>query len=300
MINYEPLPYFWMVAKEGSIAAAAERLSVTPHTISAQLSLLDDYLGCALFTKVGRQLELTETGHMVLSYASDIFSLGGELEERVRNLDKVRPVVFKVGVVDVVPKSIAYHLLSPAMDDLNKIRMICHEGDINELLAELALHRLDLVISESPIPSDVSINGYSHSLGHCGSSFMAQPEVAEQLQGVFPLNLNGSPMLLPGETTVVRSRILRWFSKHRIHPRVVGEFDDSALIKAFANAGKGIMVVPTPIRAEVEQQLGLVTLGETAEIENNFYAISIERKISHAAVEKITMAARDWLQSEQT
>lgn len=297
MINYKHLHYFWMVAKEGSIAAAAERLSVTPHTISAQLSLLDDYLGCALFTKVGRQLELTETGHMVLSYATDIFSLGGELEERVRNLDKIRPLVFKVGVVDVVPKSIAYHLLSPAMDDINNVRMICHEGNINELLAELALHKLDLVISESPIPSDVSVNGFSHSLGSCGSSFMANPSVAEQLTGEFPANLNGSPMLLPSETTIVRSQLLQWFNKNRIHPRVVGEFDDSALIKAFANAGKGIMVVPTPIREEVSQQLGLVTLGETNEIVNNFYAISIERKISHTAVEKITTAARDWLGS---
>lgn len=297
MINYKHLHYFWMVAKEGSIAAAAERLSVTPHTISAQLSLLDDYLGSALFTKVGRQLELTETGHMVLSYATDIFSLGGELEERVRNLDKTRPLVFKVGVVDVVPKSIAYHLLSPALDDINNVRMICHEGNINELLAELALHKLDLVISESPIPSGVSVNGFSHSLGSCGTSFMACPSVAEQLTGDFPQCLNGSPMLLPSETTIVRSQLLQWFSKNRIHPRVVGEFDDSALMKAFANAGKGIMIVPTPIREEVTQQLGLVSLGDSDEIENNYYAISIERKISHTAIEKITTAARDWLGS---
>ena len=295
MINYKHLHYFWMVAKEGSIVAAAERLNVTPHTISAQLSLLDDYLGCSLFTKVGRQLELTETGHMVLSYATDIFSLGGELEERVRNLDKNRPLVFKVGVVDVVPKSIVYHLLSPAIDDIKNIRMICHEGDANGLLAELALHRLDLVISESPIPTDVSINGFSHSLGHCGSSFMAHPDVASQLTDDFPNNLNGSPMLLPGETTIVRSQLLQWFSKNRIHPRVIGEFDDSALIKAFANAGKGIMVVPTPIKDEVIAQLGLVCLGETDEVVNHFYAISIERKISHTAVEKITTSARDWL-----
>ena len=295
MINYKHLHYFWMVAKEGSIVAAAERLNVTPHTISAQLSLLDDYLGCSLFTKVGRQLELTETGHMVLSYATDIFSLGGELEERVRNLDKNRPLVFKVGVVDVVPKSIAYLLLSPAIDDIKNIRMICHEGDANGLLAELALHRLDLVISESPIPTDVSINGFSHSLGHCGSSFMAHPDVAAQLTDDFPNNLNGSPMLLPGETTIVRSQLLQWFSKNRIHPRVIGEFDDSALIKAFANAGKGIMVVPTPIKDEVIAQLGLVCLGETDEVVNHFYAISIERKISHTAVEKITTSARDWL-----
>ncbi|WP_067866634.1 transcriptional activator NhaR [Neptuniibacter marinus] len=295
MINYKHLHYFWMVAKEGSIVAAAERLNVTPHTISAQLGLLDDYLGCSLFTKVGRQLELTETGHMVLSYATDIFSLGGELEERVRNLDKNRPLVFKVGVVDVVPKSIAYLLLSPAIDDIKNIRMICHEGDANELLAQLALHRLDLVISESPIPTDVSINGFSHSLGRCGSSFMAHPDVAAQLSDDFPNNLNGSPMLLPGETTIVRSQLLQWFSKNRIHPRVIGEFDDSALIKAFANAGKGIMVVPTPIKDEVTAQLGLISLGETDEIVNNFYAISIERKISHTAVEKITTSARDWL-----
>ncbi|MCP4597169.1 transcriptional activator NhaR [Neptuniibacter sp.] len=299
-MNYKHLHYFWMVAKEGSIAAAAERLNVTPHTISAQLSLLDDYFGCSLFTKVGRQLELTETGHMALSYASDIFSLGGELEERIRNLDKVRPLVFKVGVVDVVPKSITYHLLSPAMEDINNIRMICHEGDINELLAELALHRLDLVISESPIPSDVSINGYSHSLGTCGSSFMAHPDIAKKIGDDFPNNLNGAPMLLPNETTMVRRQLFQWFNKHKVHPRVVGEFDDSALIKAFAHAGKGILVMPTPIIEEVEQQFGLVTIGETNEIINNYYAISIERKISHTAVEKITTAAKGWLGSNES
>lgn len=299
-MNYKHLHYFWMVAKEGSIAAAAERLNVTPHTISAQLSLLDDYFGCSLFTKVGRQLELTETGHMALSYASDIFSLGGELEERIRNLDKVRPLVFKVGVVDVVPKSITYHLLSPAMEDINNIRMICHEGDINELLAELALHRLDLVISESPIPPDVSINGYSHSLGTCGSSFMAHPDIAKKIGDDFPNNLNGAPMLLPNETTMVRRQLFQWFNKHKVHPRVVGEFDDSALIKAFAHAGKGVLVMPTPIIEEVEQQFGLVTIGETNEIINNYYAISIERKISHTAVEKITTAAKGWLGSNES
>lgn len=296
-MNYKHLHYFWMVAKEGSIAAAAERLNVTPHTISAQLGLLDDYFGCSLFTKVGRKLELTETGHMALSYASDIFSLGSELEERVRNLDKVRPLVFKVGVVDVVPKSIAYHLLAPAIDQIEHMRMICHEGEINELLAQLALHRLDLVISESPIPSDVSINGYSHRLGNCGTSFVAHPDLIEEIGADFPQNLNGAPFLLPSETTVVRSQLLKWFNKQKIHPRVVGEFDDSALMKAFAHAGKGVMVVPNPIQKEAAEQFGLSLLGTTDEIVNNFYAISIERKISHTAVEKITMAARDWLQA---
>ena len=296
-MNYKHLHYFWMVAKEGSIAAAAERLNVTPHTISAQLGLLDDYFGCSLFTKVGRKLELTETGHMALSYASDIFSLGSELEERVRNLDKVRPLVFKVGVVDVVPKSIAYHLLAPAIDQIEHMRMICHEGEINELLAQLALHRLDLVISESPIPSDVSINGYSHSLGSCGSSFMAHPDIIAAMGSEFPQNLNGAPFLLPSETTVVRSQLLKWFNKQKIHPRVVGEFDDSALMKAFAHAGKGVMVVPNPIQKEVAKQFGLSLLGTTDEIINHFYAISIERKISHTAVEKITTTARGWLKS---
>lgn len=295
MINYKHLHYFWVVAKEGGIARASERLHLTPQTISGQLSLLEENLGEALFNRVGRNLELTEIGRLALSYADEIFVLGGELEEVVRNLPSGRPMVFKVGVADVVPKSIAYRLLAPALELPESVRIVCRENSIESLLAELALHRLDLVIADSPIPHGVNVRGFNHQLGECGTSFFAAPKLANTLSKDFPENLNGAPMLLPGETTVTHSRLLNWFDNQHIHPRIVGEFDDSALMKAFGHAGTGIFIAPTPISNEVEKQYGVTVIGKTEEVREQFYAISVERRISHPAVAAITETAREWL-----
>ncbi|MCW8825081.1 MAG: transcriptional activator NhaR [Gammaproteobacteria bacterium] len=295
MINYKHLHYFWVVAKEGGIARASEHLHLTPQTISGQLSLLEDNLGEALFNRVGRNLELTETGRLALSYADEIFTLGGELEEVVRNLPSGRPMVFKVGVTDVVPKSIAYRLLAPALQLPESVRIVCRENNIDSLLAELALHRIDLVIADSPIPQSVNVRGFNHQLGECGISFFAAPDLAKTLIKDFPQSLNGAPMLLPGEMTVAQSRLLKWFDNLHIHPHIVGEFDDSALMKAFGQAGTGVFIAPTPIAAEVEKQYGVVVIGQTNEVREQFYAISVERKISHPAVAAITETAREWL-----
>ncbi len=299
MINYKHLYYFWMVAKEGGIARASERLHLTPQTISGQLGLLEESLGENLFSRVGRNLELTETGRLVLSYADEIFSLGGELEEMVRNLPGDRPLLFKVGVADVVPKSIAYRLLAPALQLPEPVRIVCREGAIDSLLAELAVHRIDLVIADGPIPATVNVRGFNHSLGECGVTFFAAPALAQQLEGAFPDSLDGMPLLLPGETTVVRSRLLQWLDGRHIHPRIVGEFDDSALMKAFGQTGVGVFIAPTAIAREVERQYGVRAVGQTEEVLEQFYAISVERKISHPAVAAISETAREWLVSEK-
>lgn len=295
MINYKHLHYFWVVAKEGGVARASERLHLTPQTISGQLSLLEDNLGEALFNRVGRNLELTETGRLTLSYADEIFSLGGELEEMLHNLPEGRPMIFKVGVADVVPKSIAYRLLAPSLQLPEQVRIICKEGDIDSLLTELAVHRVDLVIADGPIPSNVNVRGFNHPLGECGISFFAVPELAKKLNKKFPQSLNGAPMLLPGEMTVVQSQLLKWFDGLHIHPRIVGEFDDSALMKAFGQAGAGVFIAPTPIAAEVEKQYRVKIIGQTDQVIEQFYAISVERKITHPAVAAITETAREWL-----
>jgi LysR family transcriptional activator of nhaA len=295
MINYKHLHYFWAVAKEGSIARASERLNLTPQTISGQLSLLEEHMGEALFTRVGRSLELTETGRLVLSYADEIFSLGGELEEMVHNLPDGRPLLFKVGVTDVVPKSIAYRLLAPALKLPEPVRIVCREGAIDALLAELAVHRVDLVIADGPIPPGVNVRGFNHQLGDCGITFLATPRLARKLGKNFPHSLNGAPLLMPGDITVVRSRLMRWLDGLHIHPRIVGEFDDSALMKAFGRSGAGVFIAPTPIAAEVKKQFGVVGIGQTDEVREQFYAISVERKISHPAVVAITETAREWL-----
>ena len=295
MLNYRHLYYFWEVARTGSIARASERLNLTPQTISGQLGLLEDSLGEALFTRVGRNLELTETGRLVLSYADEIFSLGGELEETVRNLPAGRPMVFRVGVVDVVPKSIAHRLLVPALQLPEPVRIVCREGAFETLLAELAVHRIDLVIADGPIPPGVNVRGFNHPLGDCGITFFATPGLAQELGRNFPHCLDGAPLLLPGETTMVRGRLLKWLDSRHVHPRIVGEFDDSALMKAFGRAGAGVFVAPTPLAAEVEKQYEVIPIGQTEDVRDQFHAISVERKISHPAVAAITEMAREWL-----
>ena len=295
MINYKHLHYFWVVAKEGGVARASERLHLTPQTISGQLSLLEENLGEALLTRVGRNLELTETGRLVLSYADEIFSLGGELEEMVRNLPGGRPLIFKVGVADVVPKTIAYRLLTPALQLKDPVRIVCREGSIDSLLAELAVHRVDLVIADGPIPQSVNVRGFNHQLGDCGVSFFATPELARKLGKNFPHCLNGGPMLLPGEITVLRNRLMQWLDGLHIYPVIVGEFDDSALMKTFGQTGVGVFIAPSPIADEVAKQYGVIEIGQTDEVRDHFYAISVERKISHPAVAAITETAREWL-----
>lgn len=297
MLNYKHLQYFWEVAKAGSIARASEKLHLTPQTISGQLSLLEAHFGESLFTRVGRNLELTETGRLVSSYADEIFSLGGELEEMLRNLPAGMPTVFKVGVVDVVPKSIAYRLLAPALQLPESVRIVCREGSVETLLADLALHKVDLVIADGPIPFSVNVRGFNHSLGDCGITFFATVELAKKLKGSFPQNMHAMPLLLPGEMTIVRGRLVEWLDSQRIYPKIIGEFDDSALLKAFGQTGTGIFIAPTPIAEEVKKQYGVVSIGETNKVREQFYAISVERKISHPAVAAITETAREWLYS---
>ncbi len=295
MINLKHLRYFWMVAKEGSVTGASKRLHLTPQTISGQIGQLESDLGHKLFIRAGRNLELTDRGRVAMRYAEDIFSLGSELEEMMRNPPENRLLDFKVGVVDAVPKSIAYRLLAPALDLPEPVRIQCHEGTVEDLLAELALHRIDLVIAEGPIPAGLNVRGFSHRLGDCGISFLAHPRLAASLEGDFPDNLSGMPLLLSGRTSMVRNQLRQWFEQRRLHPRIVGEFDDSALMTAFGHAGTGVFTVPTPIAAEVEVQQGVVTIGRTDEVHEQFYAISVERRISHPAVAVVTETAREWL-----
>ncbi len=299
MINYKHLHYFWAVAREGGVARASERLHLTPQTISGQLSLLEKHLGAELFTRVGRNLEITETGRQVLSYADEIFSLGGELEEIMHQLPEGRPQLFRVGVVDVLPKSIAHRILQPALKMSEPVRMICREASLDTLLAELAVHRLDLVLADRPIPSTVSTRGYSHMLGECDISFFATKALADRLSGPFPDCLNGMPMLLPGKGTQLRSGIDQWRDKNRVHPQIVAEFDDSALMKAFGQQGAGIFIAPAAIEKEVEVQYQVSAIGKIEQVKEQFYAISVERRIYHPVVSAIMEAARETLFSDK-
>jgi LysR family transcriptional activator of nhaA len=292
-INYKHLYYFWAVAKAGSIARASEQLHLTPQTISGQLSLFEDILGEMLFTRTGRRLELTDRGKLVLSYAEEIFSLGQELEDVLHQQPVGRPLQFRVGVCDAVPKAIAYRLIEPALRSPDPLRIICREGNVSSLLAELAVHKLDIVIADSPMPPAVNIRAFNHLLGECGLTFFAAEALATQLSNTdFPQCLDGAPMLLPGSDVAVRPRLLRWFEGHHIRPRITGEFDDGALMKAFGQAGVGVFAAPSSIADQVQRQYGVVAIGATREVTEKFYAISVERKLTHPAVVAISEAAR--------
>ncbi|MET0067812.1 MAG: transcriptional activator NhaR [Candidatus Thiodiazotropha sp.] len=295
MLNFKHLRYFWVVAREGGVSRASERLHLTPQTISAQLSQLEDQLGVALYNRVGRNLELTDVGRLVLSYADEIFSLGGELEDMVHSLPAGRTQLFRVGVVDVLPKSIAHRILQPALEMEDSLRIVCREAAIDNLLAELTLHRLDLVLADRPIPPTVSTRGYSHKLGESSVGFFAKSSVIRQLKGSFPRCLEGAPLLLPSSGNQLRSGIDQWLEKNRIHPQVVAEFDDSALMKVFGQEGAGIFIAPAAIESEVERQYQVQAIGQTDEVQEHFYAISIERKVTHPVVAELLKRARESL-----
>ncbi|MDZ5435036.1 transcriptional activator NhaR [Pseudomonas fluorescens] len=298
MLNYRQLHYFWVVAKTGSIVRACEQLNLTPQTISGQISLLEQTYGIELFRRVGRQLELTEAGRQTLPYAEQMFQLGGELELMLRAQPNEQQILFRVGVADVVPKSIVYRLIAPTMELSEPLRITCREDKLERLLADLAIQRLDLVISDSPMPSHLDIKGYSQKLGECGISFFATAELATRYGRDFPRSLHGAPLLIPGPETVVRSRLQRWFAEQQIQPQIVGEFDDSALMQAFGQSGSGIFIGPSVIADEVKRQLGVEVIGQTDAVSESFYAISVERKVKHPGIVAITEGARRELFTE--
>ena len=292
MLNYRQLHYFWVVAKTGSIVRACDQLNLTAQTISGQISLLEQSLGVDLFQRVGRQLELTEAGRLALPYAEQMFQIGNELEAVLRAQPDEPQILFRVGVADVVPKSIVYRLIAPTMELSEPMRISCREDKLERLLADLAIQRLDLVISDSPMPSHLDIKGYSQKLGECGISFFATQALFERYGQNFPFGMQGAPLLIPGQETVVRSRLMRWFGELKVQPRIVGEFDDSALMKAFGKSGSGIFVAPSVIADEVQAQYGVKLLGHTDAVTESFYAISVERKVKHPRIVAITEGAR--------
>lgn len=295
MVNYKHLHYFWVVAQEGSIAKASEWLHITPQTISGQLSLLEDYYGVSLFKKVGRNLQLTAVGQQVQSYADEIFSLGNELDQMMSHQPSIQPLVFKVGVVDVVPKLIGHQLLMPALKMASPTRMICREADLDSLLADLTVHRLDLVIADRPIPPTVSTRGFSHKLGQSSISFLASKTVKQRLSGEFPACLNDAPLLLPSSGSQLRLDIDQWLSQQRIRPRIVAEFDDSALMKAFGQEDVGLFIAPSVIKDSVIRQYNVEFVGSTNEVSEHFYAISVEKKIKNPIVSEIIKTANSVL-----
>lgn len=293
-MNLKHLHYFWTVARTGGIAAAAERLHLTPQTVSTQIKLLEDALGTPLFQPAGRGLQLTEAGRQALGYADEIFALSDALKASLGRKPGAPSMPFRVGISDAVPKNIAYRLLAPATELTEPVRLICHEGKLDRLLAELALHRLDMVVADRPLPSGVRVRGFNHKLGESDVAFFAAPALARACKK-FPACLDSQPLLLPGEDSSARGRLEAWLEAERLSPRIVGEFDDGALMKAFGQAGRGIFPAPAVLAGEVEAQYGVREIGRTGAVREAFYAITGERRITHPAVRIVTEAARDSL-----
>ena len=292
-MNFKHLYYFWVTARAGGIMRAGEQLHTTPQTLSGQIKLLEDNLGRKLFRKQGRQLELTEDGRKALSYADDIFALGSELRAAMTNTQAgVRTLEFRVGVADSVAKSVAYRLIEPALSIEEPVRLIGSEGKFPDLLAQLALHRLDLVIADEPLSKRISVKAFNHALGTTPMSFFCTAKLRDTLKGRFPQCLHQAPMLIQGAASSVRQQLDGWLVKQKIQPRVVGEFDDGALMTAFGREGRGVFMSPTILEKETVAHYGVQVLGRTDELEEEFFAVSVERRISHPCVAAITQNAR--------
>jgi LysR family transcriptional activator of nhaA len=297
-LNYNHLLYFWTVAREGSIAAAAEVLHLTPQTISGQIKQLEASIDAQLFARAGRGLVLTDAGRAIMPYAEEIFSLGAELARRVHSTEQGLPTTLTVGIVNSIPKLIAYRTLEPVLEEEDAPRLLCYEGDLDKLLADLSVHRLDLILSDRPVPTGVNVKAYSHKLGESDMAFFARADIADRYRESFPESLNGAPMLLPVGTTAIRRGLDDWFNGVGVAPRVIAEFDDSALMKAFGESGLAIFPAPEAIEPEVRHMYGARRVGTVNGLKELFYAISPERRLSEPVAVRIAEAARARLSGE--
>ncbi|MEH6628461.1 MAG: transcriptional activator NhaR [Motiliproteus sp.] len=292
-LNFNHLRYFWMVAKTGSIVRAAEQLHITPHSISGQLKEFNRTLGIDLFRRSGRNLELTDAGRRILSYAEEIFSIGDELIEALHDQKTVKTTPFRVGVVDSVSKSIAYQLLEPVLKLDEPVRLICREGRQASLLADLSIHRLDMIVADRPIPTHLSVRGYNHLLGESALTVFGARQLTKNLSGSFPMSLKNAPFLLPGEDVTIRAKLIHWFEANDLHPHIVGEFDDSALLKSFGQTGAGFFVAPSAIANHVCERYQVAEVGRIGSIVEQLYAITTERRIAHPAIKAISLSAKE-------
>jgi len=290
-INFKHLRYFWAIAKAGSIARASAQLHVTPQSISSQLGELERALGVALFRRDGRGLKMTEMGRRIVSYAEEIFGLEDEMLAMVRDQGSRNAMPFRIGIADSVPKSLTYRVVEPALHMEEAVRLYCREGRLLSLLGDLSVHRLDMVIADRTMPVDLKVRAYNHLLGSSDVTVFGTKALLETLKGKFPALVDNAPFLLPGEEVAIRPALEHWFEAQRVAPRIVGEFDDSALLKAFGQGGAGLFVAPTAIAGYVCGQYGVQAVGRIESVVERLYAISTERRIQHPAAVAVSQAA---------
>lgn len=291
-LNLKHLRYFWAVAKHGSIARAAEVLHLTPQTISGQLRELEDQVGAKLFSKSGRNLVPNETGRLVFSYADDIFRLGDELEDMLAGRTPAGGLRLNVGIAMVVPKLLAHRILAPVLSMPDPVRLVCAERPLVDLLADLSVHKLDLVLADSPLSPALNIRAYNHPLSESETSFFAATSLAGSLSEGFPQSLNGAPMLMPAPGTALHRALQQWLESQQVRPRIVAEIEDRALMKTFGEAGAGVFTAPRSVEADVLAKYQVRVVGRAEDLKERLYAITAERRIKHPAVSLITETAR--------
>ena len=299
-LNFNHLYYFWTVAREGSVSRAAEELMVSQPTVSAQLKDLEAAMGTRLFERAGRGVKLTDAGRVAFNYASEMFSLAQQMTNALEHRPAGLPLRLAVGVVDVVPKVVVRRMLERAMALPQRVRLVCREDKRDRLLVDLAARRVDVVLSDGPAGTEAPLRGANHLLGESGMLFLATPDLAAKLRRNFPRSLDGTPMLLPSDHTQVRHALDVWLDAHRIHPSVVGEFDDSATMLSFGQAGAGVLPYPAIVEAEVRKELGLRVVGRVPEVRQRFYAISLEETPTHAGVAAICGAGEGFAGEKKT
>jgi LysR family transcriptional activator of nhaA len=287
-MNYHHLRYFWAVAREGNLRRAAEKLHVSPPSVSAQIRELEEALGEKLFRRTGRSNQLTEAGQVALRYADEIFSLGRELTNAVKQRPTAKALRLHVGVADSFPKLVTQQILQPVFTMAQPVHVICREGKVEDLLAQLVAHRLDVVLADEPAPGSLKVRVFNHPLGECGVTICAVARLASTLRRGFPKSLDGAPALLPAEGTGLRRSLNRWFQSLAITPHIIAEFEDAALMKVMAADGRGFIPVPTLVAQEAVDRFSLRIVGATEKCREQFFAITAERRIQHPAVAVLT------------
>ncbi|HPC59810.1 MAG TPA: LysR family transcriptional regulator [Verrucomicrobiota bacterium] len=294
-LNYHHLRYFWVAAKEGGLTRAAEKLRVSQPSICTQIQALERALGEKLLRRTPRGLTLTEAGQKVFSFAEEIFSLGEDLMNTMRQRPSARPLRVAVGIADSLPKLLTYQMLKPIFHLPQPIQAACCEGKVPDLLGQLATYRLDIVLSDEPAPASGNLKTFNHLLGECGVSFCAEPKLAARLKRRFPRSLHEAPALLPSPNSALRRSLEKWFGEQQVAPRLVAEFDDAALVKVAATHGLGFFALPTLVAHDAVSRYGVKVIGQARGCRQQFFAISAERRLTHPAVVAITAQAQSVL-----
>ena len=286
-LNFHHLQYFHAVAKEGSVTRAAELMNVTPQTVSGQIATFEDYIGAPLFKREGKRLEPNSLGQITLRYADDIFNLGNELSRTLATQDVGQVAHFSVGIVDAIPKVMVLDMLDGCFDLNKRFVLECREGDLPSLLADLSINKLDLIISDQPLPVGMSVRAVNHYLGQSGVTFFSAKDQSEQYLADFPNSLHKAPFLMPSRNSAQFQNLISWFAQSKITPTIVAEIDDSALLKFFGQNGRGIFCVSSAVEQDVLAQFDVAVIGRVDSISDRYYGILPERKFKHPAVDSV-------------